>query len=314
MEKQRIFYSGINGNTKIIPKPLNTPKQLFYPTILKNVEPYIGECFIHVIFYDGTILPYYYISNMGRLYSVRYERLITPYLDEGGYYRVTISLPDGKTSFTGIHKLMLMSFFPITEPDRFIPNHKDGIKTHNFIHNLEWATISANTRHALDNNLCHYVGTDSPRSYLTDEQVEFICECIKDGKEPPLIATLLGYGTENQAKRNKICAIIRNIKYGSAYMSISNKYGIPGMEGDYRFPEEMAYDICNIMSQPGSENYDYDDLARILNIDENRRRYFKSFVIDIFKKAGYSHARATYPNAKRPKPIKIGHKNYKLYF
>jgi len=299
----------------IIPEKSDNLQRLFYPTVMKNVESLPGEYFTPVIFYDGRVLPWYYISNYGRLYSIRYERLMSYYLDEGGYYRVSITISeDGKTIFTGVHKLVLMSFCPIKESFRFIPNHKDGVKTNNYIGNLEWLTVSANTRHALDNGLCGYIGTDNPRSYITDEQVHLICQCIKDGLEAPEIADKLGYTKQDQIARNKMCAIIRNIKYGSAYMSISMEYNIPGMQGDYRFPEEMAYDVCYIMSQPESSNFDYDDLANALNVNENRRRYFKSFVIDIFKKAGYSDARKTYPNAKRPLPIMPGHKNYHLYF
>lgn len=299
----------------ILPEDRNTNIPLIYPIKMKNVEPLKGEYFTPIIFYDGRTLPWYYVSNYGRIYSVRYERLLSYYLDEGGYYRVTLVINEnGKTIFTGVHKITLMSFHPIKDPYRFIPNHKDGIKTNNYISNLEWMTVSSNTRHTLDNGLCNYIGTDNPRSYLTDEQVEMICQYIKDGYDAPQIADILGYKKCDQESRNKMCAIIRNIRYGSAYMSISMKYGIPGMQGDYRFPEEMAYDVCNIMSKPESANYDYDDLAEELKIPEERRRYFKSFVIDIFKKAGYSDARNQYPNAKRPLPIKKEHKNYYLYF
>lgn len=300
---------------------------MIQPTENKNVRSYLmvksslneqcvfkDEIFVPVIYYDGTTLPYYFISNYGRIYSELRHKFLIPFLDEGGYLRVSIRISPNKSVFAGIHKLELMSFYPILESDKFIPNHKDGVKTNNILNNLEWVTVSYNTRHALDNGLCHYIATDNPRSYLTNEQVEQICQYIKDGYSAPEIATLMHLGEENQNERNKICAIIRNIMYGSAYMSISMKYDIPGMQGDYRFPEEMAYDVCEIMSSKESENYDYDDLADVLNIELGRRRYFKSFVIDIFKKTGYSDARNTYPNAKRPKPISKTHKNYYLYF
>lgn len=291
---------------------------LVYNINLKNIELINqDEYFTVVIFYDGRIIPWYYVSNYGRIYSTKSEKILTPWMDSSGYYRISLTISEsGKEVFTGVHKIELMSFYPITDPYRFIPNHKDGNKSNNYLPNLEWVTVSYNTRHALDNGLCNYIGTDSPRSYLTDEQVEFICECIKNGYDAPYIADQLGYTSENKGQnaRNKMCAIIRNIRYGSAYMSISCKYDIPGMQGDYRFPEELAYEVCKVMSDPKNHNFDYDDLAEYLNIPCERRRYFKSFVIDIFKKAGYSDARNTYPNANRPLPIKESHKNYHLYF
>lgn len=297
----------IKPKERIVQLPLMTKTSLNHSSYLEE------EFFTPAIYYDGKMLPYL-ISNRGRLYSQIRNKFIVPYLDEGGYLRVSIRIDTNKSVFTGIHKLELMSFYPIQEPDRFIPNHKDGVKTNNLLSNLEWTTVSYNTRHALDNGLCHYIGTENSRSYLTDDQVELICEYIKHGFSAPQIATMMNLGTENQNERNKICAIIRNIMYGSSYMSISMKYGIPGMQGDYRFPEELAYDVCKIMSTEESSNYNYDDLADILKIEKERRRYFKSFVIDIFKKAGYSDARNKYPNAKRPLQVPKNHENYYLYF
>lgn len=273
---------------------------------------------MHVIFYDGKIIPWYYVSNYGRIYSVRYKKILSQYLDNGGYYRVSLVInEDGNTIFTGVHKIVLMSFYPITDPYRFIPNHKDGIKTNNNITNLEWCTVSYNTRHALDNGLSNYIGTNNPRSYLNNNTVEFICQCIKNGYTNVQILNKLqkmDYIDDDQNSRNKMAAIVRNIRYGSSYMSISMKYDIPGMQGDYRFPEEMAYSVCELMSRPESSNYNYDDLANELKIPKERRRYFKSFVIDIFKKAGYTDARNKYPNAKKPLSINKNHKNYYLYF
>ena len=43
---------------------------------LPNVDIYYnGEIFKEVIFYDGRILPQYYISNYGRVYSVYSQKL-----------------------------------------------------------------------------------------------------------------------------------------------------------------------------------------------------------------------------------------------
>lgn len=288
---------------------------LMYPIeeTFRGIRLLEGEVFTKAIFYDGRTLPYY-ISNYGRVYSEFKKCILKQYKDESGYFRISIRISPNESVFTGVHKLILMSFYPITDPYRFIPNHKDGIKDHNYLDNLEWVTVSYNTRHALDNGLCNYIGTDNSRSYLTDSQVEQICQYIKDGYRAPQIATMMNLGTESQNERNKICAIIRNISYGSAYMSISMKYDIPGMQGDYRFPEEMAYDICQIMSDPKNKDYNYDDIANVLNIPNERRRYFKSFVIDIFKKAGYTDALKAFPNASKPKQIPKNHKNYYLYF
>ena len=78
-------------------------KQL-YPNQMENVETiFPNEIFTPVIYYDLNVLPYYYISNYGRLYSVRYKRIMSLYKDESGYYRVNIFLSTGNHVYTGIH-------------------------------------------------------------------------------------------------------------------------------------------------------------------------------------------------------------------
>lgn len=50
---------------------------------LKNItEYYPNEVFTEVIFYDGRILPWYYISNYGRVYSTYTSKLLSLFIDE----------------------------------------------------------------------------------------------------------------------------------------------------------------------------------------------------------------------------------------
>lgn len=56
--------------------------------------------------------------------------MITPYIVIGRQ----IIIPDitpGITWFFGVHKLTLMSHYPILENDIYIPNHIDGTKLNN---------------------------------------------------------------------------------------------------------------------------------------------------------------------------------------
>jgi len=106
----------------------------------------------------------YQISNFGRVKSLsrrvqfgkdsgkRFrtipEKILTPVLDDKGYYQVTID-----RSFTGakrnkkIHRLVAETFMPKIKGKRFV-NHKDGIKTNNRVKNLEWATKSEDVQHS----------------------------------------------------------------------------------------------------------------------------------------------------------------------
>lgn len=279
---------------------------------LENIdEYYIGEMFVPVIFYDGRTLPYY-ISNYGRLYSIRYKRLIKPYLDKGGYYRVSITKDINSMCFTGVHKLELMSFYPIygNENGIFVPNHKNGIKTDNFILNLEWVTISENTQHALNTGLANYKCENNARSYLSNETVNRICELMEQGKDNSYILDDLGY--QYGKERNRVAAILRLIHRGQTYLDISSNYNIPGLKGkryqDYT-PEDTMH-ICEILSD--GKDRTIKELCDSLNIPLDNRKMFRNFVDDVCRGVRDTYIASKY-TLKRPVNVDKNDPNYWYY-
>lgn len=287
-------------------------RQSFLPSQLEGVDiKYDDEIFISLVFYDLRILPYYYISNYGRIYSCRYKRLIKAYLDDGGYYRASITIAPGKTIFTGVHKLELMSFCPITEEylKLYIPNHKDGNKTNNYIGNLEWMTISENTRHAFDNGLADYKCDNNPRSYISNETVHTICKMLEQGKSVPSILDYLGYPYGND--RNKMGAIIRLIRKGQTYMDISCQYNIPGISGNRRYEPEMTQKVCELLSD--GNNYRIDKFCDIIGIKLEDRKMFRNYVDDVLADKTHSFITKQFPNKKRPSNVPMDDPNYNYY-
>lgn len=286
--------------------------QYYFPDQLEGIDvSYWGEIFIPVIFYDMSVLKHYYISNYGRLYSCRYKRLISQYLDEGGYYRVSITYAPGKTMFTGIHKLELMSFHPISRKDLeiYIPNHKDGNKTNNFIMNLEWMTISENTRHALDNGLANYKCENNPKSYISNKQVHEICKYLEQGESVPFILDKFGYpyGVE----RNRMAAIIRLIRKGQTYMDISCNYNIPGIKGKRRYEPETTERVCKVLSD--GNKYSIDQFCDLFEINLDDRKMFRNYVDDVLANKTHSYITKKYPNMRRPDNLQDSDPMYKYY-
>ena len=81
--------------------------------------------------------PDYLIDNYGNVRLLRTNKVIRPMMNRG-YFRVCI---DGKRYY--IHKLMMMSFYPEIQSDRYI-KHIDGDKTNNCLWNLRYTGPNSN--------------------------------------------------------------------------------------------------------------------------------------------------------------------------
>lgn len=93
----------------------------------------------------------YQISNLGRIYSIKTNKIRKFYKTSKGYLRVSLCL-NGKNKNFLIHQLVAKAFLPNPE-NKLQVNHIDGIKTNNRVNNLEWVTNYENIVHAEINGL-----------------------------------------------------------------------------------------------------------------------------------------------------------------
>lgn len=91
---------------------------------------------------------YYMVSTMGRVYSIQ-RKIIMRQKNDGGYRAVGLSLGSDKKRTIKVHKLVALTFIPLSEGRDKI-NHKDGHKDNNNVDNLEWTTQKENAQHAID--------------------------------------------------------------------------------------------------------------------------------------------------------------------
>jgi len=92
---------------------------------------------------DG--LPDYYVSNLGRVKSVKkgIEHIMKPFVrNNSGYLSVHLCF-NGNTKFYYIHRLVAKAFIPNPSGLPEV-NHKDENKSHNFVENLEWCDRTYN--------------------------------------------------------------------------------------------------------------------------------------------------------------------------
>lgn len=97
----------------------------------------------------------YIISSCRRIFSLYYNgsrniklRQLKTNINKYGYERITLNF-NGKERHYLIHVLVAKSFILNDDPiNKTQVNHKNGIKTHNFVNNLEWCTHKENMVHA----------------------------------------------------------------------------------------------------------------------------------------------------------------------
>lgn len=92
----------------------------------------------------------YSISDLGRVKSSYYNKILKPSYDRYGYARFSAT-KNKKQKTLRVHRLVMELF----SPENKLPqvNHIDGDKTNNKLNNLEWATDSENKIHAYSKGL-----------------------------------------------------------------------------------------------------------------------------------------------------------------
>lgn len=118
------------------------------------------------------------VSNLGKLRNTETKHIYKTFLCHG-YCRVNLSIKGEKKAFT-IHRCVAETFIENTYDKNMVVNHKNGIKTDNFVENLEFVTQAENLSHAAKTGLYKPVrGVEHPSSKLSISDIEFIIKNYK---------------------------------------------------------------------------------------------------------------------------------------
>lgn len=203
---------------------------------------------------------HYLISTWGRVYNEA-TKTILPQSEykENEYITLSLTKIGGGHVFIQPHRILLMTLNYIPGCELLDVNHRDGIKCHNWIWNLEWATRSENIQHALNNGLFN-VGSTRDNTKLTEETVHQICKLIQDGYSASQISSMINIPDCNIVK------IVQNIINGFNWKYISKLYDFSNAFSKFNFSIDQINQICGIFESEGI-NLSYKDILDRLNID-----------------------------------------------
>lgn len=166
---------------------------------------------------NGVMLKYD-ISNFGNVMSHRYTvpRLMKPQHTVRSYLQIRLVVDDKSYNFA-IHRLVATAFIDNPNNNDAV-NHIDGNPENCSWLNLEWVTLSENTRHAVMTGLHSNfkTGMDNPSNKYNDEQIHFVCKLLMDGKTIEETAQIANVSTR----------LIKAILYENRWSSISSLYDL----------------------------------------------------------------------------------------
>lgn len=142
--------------------------------------------------YEGR----YAITSCGKVWSYRSKKFLKP-SSCSGYLRVTLS-KDNKQESLFIHRLVLETYCPIEGMEKFQVNHKDEIKEHNYLNNLEWLTRKEN---------CNF-GTRNERistSLKHNSEITKKVRCVETGIVYLSTREAMRQTEVNQSSISKVC-------------------------------------------------------------------------------------------------------------
>lgn len=249
---------------------------------IQKVDEYIKDINNPIwkdIYIDGKITNYE-VSNIGEIRNKVKNKFISIHENKKGYQECVIFYFDNgnfnNTKHTFVHRLVAEAFIPNPENKPQV-NHINGIKTCNWVGNLEWVTNQENIIHAWNNNLIQRrKGVETGNSKISEEEVHKICKLLEEGLNINDISSKLSI--------NK--SIIIGIKYNKNWESIRNNYNIPDSK-DYKYKSNEQKKIIEKMISDGIRDRKLILSKAGMTYDKTNISYIK-YKINQFNKANKS--------------------------
>lgn len=173
----------------------------------------------------GNIKPYYYISNYGRIYSANKNKIMKPFIDKDGYFRIELATANKRNCKKYyVHRLVGFMFVP-GHFDGAMINHINSNRQCNYYKNLEWVTAQGNTDHAKEFGFLLTNNTSEFRKLNTAhdiETAEYICGLISEGYTNKEILQL--YEFESKREKKNFNTFINDLRGKRSFVWLSDRY------------------------------------------------------------------------------------------
>ena len=126
----------------------------------------------------------YAVTSCGKVWSYKSQKFLKTRLDKDGYERITLYISDRKTKTIFIHQLVAQAYIPNPTGLPQV-NHKDEVKLHNWVGNLEWCDQLYNNNY----------GTRSERAAMSKRIAVYCVELDKTFPSMKEAAEYVGLAT-----------------------------------------------------------------------------------------------------------------------
>lgn len=204
-------------------------------------NPFIYNDEIYKDIAHPIIKPIYSISNYGNIVNKFTGLLLSQTLTKDGYLRIGLQCIDGTCREFLVHRLVMMTFHPIDNPDSMEVNHIYGIKTDNHDLNLEWVTTMENNHHAFNTGLNNNIREQHSHAKLSNDNVIEICKMLSNGYQIRDIYNIM----KDKTNCNDLIRNIRSIRDRDSWVSISKDYIFPeSINLRNKFTDEQVELVC----------------------------------------------------------------------
>ena len=243
----------------------------------------------------NNITTTYEISSLGYVRNIKTGTILAPVITNCGYYRVGLYYRDStgevRHKHMSVHRLVAVAFIP--NPDNLPEvNHRDGIKSHNYIDNLEWVTSSENDYHAYATGLkCKKYGDTSHLHKYTRDRVELACKLMDSGKYTSVeIEGITGISN----------AMLKRIYKRKSWCNISEKYHVENCKlvdsrnDGSRYTMKQMKKVFKLLSENRLSIYDISDetgvrVSTIRNVVSHRSGLHQyEYLYDVYDVNNYT--------------------------